>query len=442
MNLRNQADTLFRTAVAAADPYDTITRAVSVGPDGVAISGTVYPSDRIRRIVTVGMGKASARMGQALEDVLVGSIDTGWINTKYGHALPLSRIHVHECGHPVPDENGITGTERIIEILESADENTLVIGLISGGGSALSPAPAEGITLAEKQEITHLLLNAGADITELNAVRKHLSRLKGGGMARIAHPAAVHLLILSDVIGDRLDTIASGPAVADTTTFADCITICRSRGIWDRIPSAVRTRLTDGAEGTVPETVKLGDPCLESVCVTMAGSIRKSIEAARNKATGMGYKTIVLTSTLSGEARQAGNFFASLASEIQDHGDPVAPPACIIAGGETTVTVTGRGKGGRNMEMALSAAIGIEGRAGVVFLSGGTDGTDGPTDSAGGIVDGATVAFARSHGFDPDVFLADNDSYHFLRETDGCIMTGPTGTNVMDIQILLVDRMK
>jgi len=440
MKLRKIAREIFLEAVRAADPHEGVKKAVRYEGGAVIIDGERYPLDDFPRIVVVGMGKASARMGEALEEILGDAIDDGWINTKYGHASPLSRIHVHECGHPVPDENGVEGSNRIIGLLETADEHTLVIGLISGGGSALAPAPAEGITLGEKQEVTRILLRAGATIKELNAVRKHLSVLKGGGMARLAYPARLHVLILSDVIGDRLDTIASGPATADESTFRDCIGIFRKYGVWESLPENVRSRFEAGVEGKTAETAKAYETFFSSVKTTLIGNNRQSVEAARKRAGDAGFETLVLTTVLEGEASEAGKFFAAVASEIARTGDPIPPPACVIAGGETTVTVTGDGKGGRNQEMALSAAVMLEGMNDVAFLSGGTDGTDGPTDAAGGVVDGGTVAAGERRNLDPHDYLARNDSYHYLKSVDGLLVTGPTGTNVMDIQILLVGK--
>lgn len=438
MDLKHTAREIFSKAVLAADPYRGIERFVRLDGGDIVIDGERYPSARFRKVVVVGGGKASARMAEALEDILGDRISAGWINTKDGHAVALRHMTVHECGHPVPDERGIEGTNRIIGLLDEAGGETLVICLLSGGGSALMPAPAEGITLREKQEVTKLLLAAGASIEEINAVRKHLSTLKGGGMARIAAPARLHVLILSDVIGDRLDTIASGPAAADRTTFRDCIDICARYGIMEQLPQSVRGRLILGAEGSVPETAKEGDAYLFAARNTLIGNNRMSVEAARTAANDLGYNTLVLSTVIEGEAREVGTVYAAIASEILGSGNPVPAPACIIGGGETTVTVRGKGKGGRNQEMAVKAAERIAGLEGAVFLSGGTDGTDGPTDAAGGVVDWMTVDAGKQKGLDLHASLADNDAYHYLKAVDGLVMTGPTGTNVMDIQILLV----
>jgi len=437
MDLKKHALDIFSAAVRAADPYERVKQAVRPDDGGIMIDDEYYPRDRYDTIVVVGAGKASARMGLAVEDVLGDRIAGGWINTKYDHGIPLRRIHVHECGHPVPDDKGLAGTEHIIELLEKADERTLIICVLSGGGSALTPAPAEGISLAEKQDVTRRLLTAGASIGELNAVRKHLSRIKGGGMARLSSPARLHVLILSDVIGDRLDTIASGPAVADPSTFGTCIDIMERYGLVDSIPVNVLNRLEDGRAGRIPETAKPGDDFLDSARNSIVGNNGLSVDAAADRAKELGYNPLVLTTVLDGEAREMGNMFAAVAKELQSTGRPVRPPACILAGGETTVTVRGNGKGGRNQEMALAAAVRLSGMEGVAFLSGGTDGTDGPTDAAGGVVDGGTAAQAGERGLDIHGHLNRNDSYPCLDGVGCLVKTGPTGTNVMDIQVLL-----
>jgi len=450
MDLKKIARDIFMQAVEAADPYKGVQNAVSVEGDDIVIAGERYYSDRYTRVIVVGAGKASARMGQGIEDILGDRISEGWINTKDGHAVPLKRINVHECGHPVPDMRGIEGTRHIINLLSTASkrsedesaagENTLVICLLSGGGSALMPAPADNITLFEKQEVTSLLLNAGAAIEELNAVRKHLSVLKGGGMARIASPAKLCVLILSDVIGDRLDTIASGPAVVDRSTFADCVEICTRYKVFDILPPSVRERFLGGVRGEIHETSKPGDAYLAAVQNILIGNNRMSVESARKKASDMGFNTLVLTTVLEGEAAEIGTVFASIASEVKESGNPVCEPACIIAGGESTVTVKGDGKGGRNQEMVLSAARSLAGMSDVAFLSGGTDGTDGPTDAAGGVVDGETYSVGKKIGLDIHGYLERNDSYNYLKNVGGLLMTGPTGTNVMDIQIILAGK--
>jgi glycerate-2-kinase len=367
-------------------------------------------------------------------------IDDGAIITSYGHGVDhgLKKIRVREAGHPIPDENGIRGTEEIIRLAEAADERTLAVVLISGGGSALFVSPCDGISLAEKQEMTSLLLKAGADIREMNTVRKHLSRVKGGRLAEILHPATAFSLILSDVIGDHLDVIASGPTSPDPSTYGDALAVIKKYGLMELAPGAVVKLLADGANGVHPETPKEGSPVFRKVEILIIGSNRLALEAARMKAEKLGFEAEIIGLEISGEAREAGRLIARRALAAKT-GRVGGPPLCLISGGETTVTVTGSGKGGRNMELALAFAMEVERTPGVTLLSAGTDGIDGPTDAAGAIVDGATAKAARGHGLNPENYLADNDSYNFFRKAGGLLVTGPTGTNVMDIQIAVID---
>jgi len=391
------------------------------------------------RVLVVGMGKASVPMARAVEDLLGDRIEAGAVVTKYGHGGKLERIKVYEAGHPIPDEEGMRAAGEILEMAERAGEGDTVLCLISGGGSALTPLPAEGIALGEKQRTTELLLRCGARVEEINALRKHLSRIKGGQLARAAHPARVVSLILSDVVGDPLEVIASGPTVPDPTTFGECVDIARRYGIWEDLPEAVRERLKRGVRGEVPETPKPGDPSFERCDNLLVGNNRKALDAARSEAERRGYRTLLLTSTLQGEAREVGKVLAAVVREVRESGNPVSPPACLLSGGETTVTVRGRGKGGRNQELALAMVRELAGLEGVMVLSAGTDGTDGPTDAAGASVDGGTLERASALGLDPDEHLRENDSYNFFHALEDLFITGPTGTNVMDLQIILIE---
>jgi hydroxypyruvate reductase len=425
--LRRHALSIFRAAVAAADPRRTVRE--TLRPAGLS---------RFRRIFVVGAGKASAAMAQAAEQALGRRITGGWINTKDGHGAPLARITVHEASHPVPDARGVEGARRIAEIAAQAGEGDLLLCLISGGGSALLPLPMPPVTLEDKQETTRLLLACGATIHEINAVRKHLSAIKGGRLARLAWPAHVLSLLLSDVIGDPLDVIASGPTAPDTSTFASAWAVVEKYGLAGKIPAAARELLQQGLAGKVEETPKPDDPCFRRVTNRIVGSNRLAVDAAARKARELGYRPLVLSTTIEGETRDIAAMHAAIAREIVAAGRPARPPVCVISGGETTVTLRGGGLGGRNQEFALAAAIALEGVPGVLVFSAGTDGTDGPTPAAGAMADGATVSRAAALGLDARRMLAANDSYHFFEPLGDLVVTGPTGTNVMDVRLMLV----
>jgi glycerate 2-kinase len=436
---RHDATTIFESALAAADPGRCVARVVSCEDAHIRLGDERLALAQISKIVAVGAGKATPAMAVSLEEILGDRISQGTINTKYGHALALRHIETVECGHPIPDAAGVRGTERMRQYLSQLDEAALVIALFSGGGSALLPAPVDGVTLEEKQDTTQALLDCGATIDELNALRKHLSTIKGGRMSDLAYPATVHCLVLSDVIGDQLETIASGPTHPDSTTFADCMEIVRRYDIYDKLPSSVRGHLESGVGGAIAETPGPNDECFARTSTKVIGNNSLAIEAARETAYQLGYRTLVLSTRLQGEAREVATMLAAVAQEISVANQPVCAPACVISGGETTVTIRGDGKGGRNQELALAAAVALKGWIGVTLLSGGTDGTDGPTDAAGAIVDGSTLERARGRGLEAQPFLDRNDSYHFFRELGDLVITGPTNTNVMDLQILLVN---
>ncbi len=421
-SLRRQALRIFQAALKAADPYQAVLRHLRMDPD-------LY-----RNIFVIGAGKASAQMARAVERLLGARISGGEINVKDGHAAKLRRIQINECGHPVPDQRGVAGARRIAQIARQAGPDDLIIGLISGGASALLPLPAPPITLAQKQKTTRLLLACGASIHEINCVRKHISRIKGGQLARLAYPATLLTLVLSDVIGDDLDVIGSGPTVPDRSTFDDARAIFEKYRIGSQLPSAVRERLNSSAE----ETPKPGDKIFEKTRNVIVGSNALAVDAAAAEARRLGFHTLVLSTFLEGEARQVARVHAAIAKEIRASGRPLKAPACVISGGETTVTLRGKGLGGRSQEFALAAALDIAGLRDVMILSGGTDGTDGPTDAAGATCDGTTLARAEALGLNAATFLANNDAYHYFEAIGDLIKTGPTGTNVADIQVVLV----
>jgi glycerate 2-kinase len=429
-SLRQQALLIFKAAVKAAAPAEAVERHLKIRRDILLAGGHRYRLGEFRNVYILGAGKAGARMAQAVERLLGRRITAGLVNVRYGESARLRRVELNECGHPVPDSKGEQGAARIAEIARHASPDDLVLCLISGGASALLPLPAPPVTLAEKQETTRLLLYCGANIHEINCIRKHISFLKGGGLARLAYPATVLTLILSDVIGDDLDVIGSGPTVPDRTTFADAKAVFDKYAIWDKVPAGVRERFS----GSASETPKPGDPIFANVRNLIVGSNRLAVDAAARQARSLGFRTSVLATQLQGEAREVARVYAAIAREIRATGHPVKPPACVISGGETTVTIHGNGVGGRNQEFALAAAIDIAGLENVVLLSAGTDGADGPTDAAGAIADGTTIA----RGNNAVGMLANNDSYHFFEPLRDLIKTGPTGTNVADIQIILV----
>jgi len=434
--LRQQALAIFRAALAAADPAAAVLRHVRLR-DGVLFAGrTRYPLKGIRKIHVVGAGKAGAAMAQAIEKLGLPAEKRGesLVNVKYSHRAKLRWIQLNESGHPVPDEPGVRGAQRIAEIASSAGAEDLIICLISGGASALLPFPAPPITLEEKQTVTKLLLACGATIHEINAVRKHISGIKGGQLARMAYPARVLALILSDVIGDDLDVIGSGTTAPDASTFSSAKAVLGKYEILDRAPASIRDRLESGANGSIRETPKRGDPTFAQVQNLIVGSNRLAVEAAAAQGRKLGFHTLILSTQIQGETREIARMHAAIAKEIVQYGRPVLRPACVISGGETTVTLRGNGSGGRNQEFVLAAALDIAGLERTVVLSGGTDGTDGPTDAAGAIADGCTLA----RGPEAQKYLDTNDSYHYFEELGDLVITGPTNTNVMDVRVMLV----
>lgn len=380
-------------------------------------------------------------MAAAVKKKLGSRLSSGLVVTKHGHGGSHIRgIEMIESGHPIPDEAGWRASQRIRELSRSLTVHDLLLVAISGGASALLPAPAEPVTLEAKQTTTDLLLRAGADIFELNAVRKHLSALKGGQLAALAYPATVIALLLSDVIGDPPDVIGSGPTAPDVSTFADAVEILRKYALLERVPAVVRERLERGVTGEIPETPKPGDAIFKNVHNVVVGSNRLALEAAAAKARSYGYLPLILSSTMQGETREVARVHAEILREAVSTGKPIAAPACLLSGGETTVTVHGEGKGGRNQEFALAAAVAIAGIPNVAVLSGGTDGSDGPTDAAGAIATGDTVGRARAIGLNATEHLRRNDAYPFFDALGDLVRTGPTGTNVMDIHLLLAGR--
>ena len=450
---RRDAESIFRTALERVEPAAMIRRCLCIeGSELVArteLEEARYDLGAYDRILVAALGKAGASMARGAEAVLGERLSGGMVAVKEGQIERLTRLRVIEAGHPVPDARSERAAMELLGLGREPgntgrglDERCLVIVLISGGGSAIACAPADGLTLADKAAATKLLLSCGATIQEMNCLRKHLSAIKGGRLAAAYAPATVLALVLSDVIGDDLDAIASGPTVPDPTTFADALAVARRHGIEDRLPTAVAEHLRRGAAGKVAETPKPGDAAFDRVKTMLVGTNRLALMAAESRARELGYSCLVLTSRLTGEAREAALMFLGIGKDIEASGFPLARPACVIAGGETTVTLRGKGKGGRNQEMALAFLTALrrspKDSDGFVFLAASTDGSDGPTDAAGAFASWDVLERAKVAGLDPDAFLADNDSHCFFDQVGGLLRTGPTGTNVCDLQILLV----
>ena len=412
-SIQQDAQRIIRDSIAAVLPDAAVKR---------ALEGRVFP----RGVTLVAIGKAAWRMASAASAVLGGQINRGIVITKYAHSEgPLPRIEIVEAGHPVPDANGVAGAQRALELVSGLTKEDTVLFLVSGGGSALFEKPLPPCTLADIADLTRQLLACGADITEINAIRKHLSAVKGGRFAQACAPASVLSIILSDVLGDPLDAIASGPAVPDRSTCGDVERIVGKYAL--NVPEHIRPLLQS-------ETPKQ----LDGVTTLVTGNVTALCDAAAASAAAMGYTPLVLTTTLACEAREASGMLAAIAREIRQSGRPVKAPCAVILGGETVVHLRGKGKGGRNQELALAAAPGIDGLKDTCLFSLGSDGTDGPTDAAGGIVTGEFAAACRARGLSIDEALANNDAYPLLKAMDALLMTGPTGTNVNDVSVLLL----
>jgi len=420
------------------DPKQIVKSKISLNDSALSVDGHSFDLKKFKNVYLVGGGKASGSMAEALEEILDKRITEGLVNVPYGSVHKTNIIKLHEASHPVPDEAGVEGTRCMLQIAGQAMEDDLVICVISGGGSSLMPLPRGEISIADKRALTNDLLKSGATINEINTVRKHISDFKGGWLAKKSYPATILNLILSDVVGDPLDFIASGPTVPDSTTFSDAKKILEKYDLWEKAPVSIQKVLSDGEKGLIPETPKANDVAFKKVYSVVVGNNRSASLAACQKLKSHGLNSLLLTATLEGEARHAGTILSSIAREVAVSNNPIPKPASIVAGGETTVTVVGRGLGGRNQELALSAALKIKSMDGVVLASLSTDGIDGPTDAAGAIVDGKTLARAAKMGLNSEEYLAGNNSYNFFSKLSDLIFTGPTGTNVNDISLIVV----
>lgn len=436
--MRDVARRIFLKGVEAVEPAAAVKRYCRREGNRLLIGESALDLSAFNRILVVGAGKASAPMALALEQILGERITRGIVNVKYDYTAPVQRIDLVEAGHPVADENGVRGARQILDLITGASHNDLILCLISGGGSALLPLPAESISLADKQETFRVLTDCGATIHEMNTIRKHMSGIKGGHLAKAAHPATVISLMLSDVVGDDLDVIASGPTVPDSTTYRDCFRVLDQYEVRAALPTTVVRHLEAGLAGQIPETPKAGDAVFTKTHNLIVGSNIEAVISAEQEARRLGYKTLVLSSMIEGETRCVAAIHCAIAREILRTGHPIEAPACILSGGETTVIIKGKGVGGRNQEFSLAAAMGLADIGPVVVLCAGTDGTDGPTDAAGAFADSQTVSRARKLGMDPGKYLANNDAYHFFKPLGDLLITGPTNTNVMDLRVVLV----
>lgn len=437
MDQRQTAIDIFLAGIDSVKPDTLIRSYISIKENTLLIENLTIDLSKIKNIYVIGAGKASALMALELESLLGSRITQGHIVTKYGHSIPLKYIGITEAGHPVPDENGINGTKKILSIAVKAEEKDIVICLLSGGGSALMTDLPEGCTLNDLKILNDVLLKSGANINEMNCIRKHLSKVKGGLLAGAASPASVISLILSDVIGDPLDVIASGPTAPDPTTFADALSVINKYHIENQIPQQIMKALRDGFEEKRPETLKESSEIFHHTSNLIIGTNKLALKKAKEKAESFGYESDIITSTLSGDASDVARYIVETvksAEKLLGNGK-----TCFLFAGEPTVKVTGEGLGGRNQHLALMIAEYLKDLPGITFLSGGTDGTDGPTDAAGAVVDSFTHLNAEKLGLDIKQFTENFDSYHFFKKEGGLIVTGPTQTNVMDLMIALIE---
>ena len=440
-SLRHVSLKIFKTALSKVDAYQSVKEKLSLEGHFLRVkegtSNRKFDLRPFKKITVLGAGKAAAPMASACEAILKDKLHDGLIITKYGHASKLTKIGVIEAGHPLPDLAGYRGSRQIVSMLQDGQADDLIIFLTSGGCSALFTSPPASISLREKQKTTHLLLQAGATIQEMNTVRKHLSLTKGGRSAQLAFPATVINLVLSDVIGNHLDIIGSGPFVPDPSSYQNAWTVLDQYCLIKKVPPSVVDYFHKGIQGLIEDTPKPGNTCFDQVTHAIIAINLTALKAAENEARGLGFKTFILSAQIQGEARELAKFYGAIAREIFQSNNPVKKPVCLLAGGEPTVTVSGKGLGGRNTELALAMSIEIKDLPGTLFLSAGTDGTDGPTDAAGAIVSGSTYIRALRKGISPEALLSQNDSYTFFKKIGGLLITGPTRTNVMDLHILL-----
>lgn len=438
MNNKVVAEQIFLAGVHRVLPGSLITNAMSIKDNCLFVNDFRFNLDTVGKLYVIGAGKASALMGEEVERILGDRIAQGHIVVKHGHACPLKRIKVTEAGHPVPDSNGFEATRAILELTRKAEGNDIVICLLSGGGSALLADFPEGSSQEEIKLVNNLLVNCGASIREINTVRKHLSGVKGGQLSRAVFPGMMISLILSDVTGDPLDVIASGPTVPDPTTFQQAVQIIKKYNLSEFLPEGIVRFLLEGASGYKPETPKADDPVFKRTFNILIGNNRLALEAAARKASELNIKAEIISDMIEGDISEVSDYLVSTALKFQCNQD-VHKPVCLLFGGEPTVKVTGKGTGGRNQHLALYCSVLLRNHQGITILSAGTDGNDGPTSAAGAVVDCDTFNVAESRNIIPDEYLRKFDSYNFFLKAGGHIITGPTMTNVMDIIIIIVE---
>ena len=440
--LGSDACEILAHAVQAVDPYACIFKTIQLNDETLIIGKKLIPLDHINRIYLIGFGKASVPMARALLDKLGEKILKAAVITKderfHVEQDGCERLVVYLGGHPVPTKESINATRLVLSGLPELTENDLVLVVISGGGSALFTDPVDDVSLDDMQKLTQVLLNCGADIVEINTLRKHLDLVKGGRLAARLMPASVESLILSDVIGDRLDMIASGPTVEDPTTYHDALKILAKYDLIKKIPGCILTSLEKGRDGQIPETLKPGQLPPGRLDHHLVGTNFIAAEAARRHAHALGYHTVIISTHLSGRTNQLAGFLSGVLQTQWLYDHPVDKPACLIFGGEPTVNVIGDGLGGRNMDLTLRMVKELDGKQGVLFISFATDGDDGPTDAAGAVTDGLVLRDGTQRfGLEIDQFIAHNDSYHYFDKVGGLIKTGATGTNVNDLILML-----
>jgi glycerate-2-kinase len=433
--MKKIAELIFFAGVNGVLPEKLMQSQVKLSGDLLQVAEKRFPLSRFRHIYVLAAGKAAASMSRGVEKVLGDKITNGHVVTKYGHGMNLNYLTLTEAGHPIPDAEGVKGTQKIVNIARKATEDDLVICLISGGASALMADFPEGVTLDDLKRTNELLTKCGANITEINTVRKHLSKIKGGQLARILFPATTVCLILSDVVGDRLDVIASGPTVGDSSSFADALTIIDKYSLQNRLPSSVLHYLLEGADGSIADTPKPDNPVFQNVHNYIIGSNGIALESSAKKAVELGFETHTVTDSIQEDVTETANFILKTIDNQKPTGNK---PVCLLFGGEPTVKVSGKGLGGRNQHLALYLATKICCKKNITILCAGTDGTDGPTDAAGAVVDYETATKAVEKGIDPNHYFTNCDSYRFFQQVGGHIITGNTGTNVMDIIVAIV----